>query len=320
VKMEKRPQISIIIVNYNTGRFLERCLASLFENVSGLEVEVFVVDNASTDDSLERISKFNHQLKLISNQRNIGFARGNNKALKECRGEYILFLNPDTEILDGALTKMISFMQANKEVGFLVPKIYLPDGKFQESSFGPFPSLFHMILFRSSLATLFPFLKKLFLRRYFEAEGAFEVDWATGACLLCRRELLEKLNGFDESFFMYCEDTDLCYRARRIGAKIYFYSGAKIIHHLGGSCLDRELKGAILHQSLYCFLRKNRGLPYTLASMATVVFISLLKLIVVSPVFLIVPKSRRLKQAVELYLLDLKWHLNPKNLLTVLRF
>jgi N-acetylglucosaminyl-diphospho-decaprenol L-rhamnosyltransferase len=318
--MEMRPQLSIIIVNYNTGRLLERCLASLFENVSSLEVEVFVVDNASTDDSLARTSRFRHQLRLIPSQENLGFAGANNRALKECRGDYVLFLNPDTEVLDGALGKMFSFMEANKEVGFLVPKIYLPDGAFQESSFGPFPSLFNIILFRSSLATVFPFLRKLFLRRYYEAEGVFAVDWATGACLLCRRELLERLHGFDESFFMYCEDTDLCYRARKIGAKVYFYSGAKIIHHLGGSCLDRERKEAMLHQSRYSFLKKNRGLPHALASMAVVVTISFLKLALLSPVFLIAARSRRVREAVELYLIDLRWHLNLKNLLTALGY
>lgn len=312
--MEKGPQLSIIIVNYNTGSLLERCLSSLFANTSGLEVEVFVVDNASSDDSLKGISRFRDRLKLISNQENLGFARGSNVGLRGSRGEYVLFLNPDTEILDGALTKMISFMQANKEVGFLVPKIYLPDGKFQESSVGPFPSLFHIILFRSSLAIFFPSLKRLLFRRYLKPEGTFQVDWATGACLLCRRELLERLKGFDEDFFMYYEDVDLCYRARRIGAKVYFYSGAEIIHHQGKSCQDRQMMDPILRQSLYCFFKKNRGLPYALASMATAVLIVFSKLVLLSPISIVAPRSQKLQKAIKVYLFDIKWHLNPKNL------
>jgi len=312
--MEKRPLLSVIIVNYNTRGLLKRCLSSLFENASDLEVEVFVVDNGSSDDSLKGTSKFRHQLNLICNQENLGFARSSNIGFKESCGKYILFLNPDTEIPAGALTKMISFMEANRDVGFLVPKICLPNGQFQEDSIGPFPSVFHILVSWSSLGTLFPFLRRLIFRRYLNPEGAFEVDWASAACLLCRRELVERLKGFDEDFFMYYEDTDLCYRARKMGARVFFYSGVEIIHHRGKSCQDEEMKDAILRRGLYCFFKKNRGLPYALASMATAVFIISLKLIFFSPISVLVPKSQRLRKAIKTCLFELKWHLNPKNL------
>jgi len=317
--MEKRPQLSVIIVNYNTGSLLERCLSSLFGNTSGLAVEVFVVDNASSDDSLKGVSRFHDRLKLISNQENLGFARGCNMGFRQSCGDYVLFLNPDTEIKAEALTKMVSFIEANKEASFLVPKIYLPNGEFQESSIGPFPTLFHVILFRSSLATLFPSLKRFLFRRYLKPEGTFEVDWATGACLLCRRELLEKLKGFDEDFFMYYEDVELCYRARKMGAKVYFYHGAEIIHHQGSSCQERQMMDPIFHQSLYCLFKKSRGLPYALASMATVVLIAALKLVFFSPISMLVPKSEKIERAMKIYLFDIKWHLNLKNLRCVIR-
>jgi len=317
--MAKGPRLSIIIVNYNTGGLLERCLFSVFENAPDADVEVFVVDNASSDDSLQRISKFGRRLKLISNQENLGFARGCNKGLKESRGEYVLFLNPDTEIQAGALTKMISFMEAHKEVGFLVPKICLPNGEFQQDSIGPFPSLLHILLFWSSLGTIFPFVRRLVYRRYLKPEGAFQVDWGTGACLLCRGELLEKLKGFDEDFFMYHEDTDLCYRARRIGAKVYFYSGAEIVHHRGRSCQDKQMMEAIGRRGFYCFFKKNHGLPYALASMVIAVLILSLKFALYSPISVLAPNSQRLQKAIRICLFELRWHLNPKNLGDLLR-
>jgi len=316
--MAKGPRLSIIIVNYNTGRLLERCLSSVFESAPDADVEVFVVDNASSDDSLERISKFGRRLKLISNQENLGFARGCNKGLKESRGEYVLFLNPDTELMPEALTRMLGFMEANRRVGFAVPKIYLPDGKVQEDSIGPFPCILHVLFYWSSLGSIFPRLKERLFRKYSLTNEAFKVDWGTAACLMGRREILERLGGFDENYFMYCEDVDLCYRAQKMGVETYFYPGAEILHHRGKSHHNQKGIEDIKRRSLYYFFKKNRGLWYALSVMALTVLMASLKLVIVFPLASVARHSQRLQEALELYRFELRWHLKPQSISYVL--
>jgi len=316
--MGKEPRLSIIIVNYNTGRLLERSLFSIFENVSDLEVEVFVVDNASSDNSMQVISKFQPAVEVIANRENLGFTKGNNEALKRSRGEYVLFLNPDTELMPEALARMLGFMEANRRVGFAVPKIYLPDGKVQEDSIGPFPCILHVLFYWSSLGSIFPRLKERLFRKYSLTNEAFKVDWGTAACLMGRREILERLGGFDENYFMYCEDVDLCYRARKMGVETYFYPGAEILHHRGKSHHNQKGIEDIKRRSLYYFFKKNRGLRYALSVMALTVLMASLKLVIVFPLASVARHSQRLQEALELYRFELRWHLKPQSISYVL--
>lgn len=229
--------LSVIIVNWNVRDLLRRCLASMPEpGTRNLELETIVVDNASSDGSLEMLRAEFPQVHVIANERNLGFTRGNNQGLAASRGRYVLFLNPDTEVVGDALATMVGYMDTHPAVGALGPQLRYPDGSVQ-SSRRRFPTL-TTALFESTLLELW-WPGNLWARRYRLADRpddvAQEVDWVVGACLLARREVLEQVGGFDEGFFMYSEEMDLCRRIRDVGWRIAYVPEAQVIHHEGKS-------------------------------------------------------------------------------------
>jgi GT2 family glycosyltransferase len=213
---------------------LRRCLESIFASrLPGLEV--IVVDNASSDGSLEMLrTEFSH-VTLIANSENRGFPAGNNQGLAAARGRFVMALNPDTEIVGDALRRVVAHLEAHPEVGALGPQLLNPDGSVQ-SSRRRFPT-FVTALFESTwLQGIAP---RRVLRRYtmddVPDDTVHEVDWVTGACIGVRREVLETVGVFDEDFFMYSEELDWCRRIQAAGWKIVYLPEAKVIHHAGKS-------------------------------------------------------------------------------------
>ena len=209
--------LSIIIVNHNTADLLARCLHSIRSQV-GYDPEVILVDNASQDNSLEVTKGFLPWLKVIANEQNLGFARANNQALKISNGKYIYFLNPDTELKQGALDAIIEFMESNPEVGLAGTRIENPDGSPQSSFEKHYPGERHS---RGELSGL---------------KG--DIAWALGASMIARHSVLKVAGGFDEGFFLYGEDQDLCLSVRKAGWKIGFITDAVILHWGGVSEQD----------------------------------------------------------------------------------
>src|SRR5215813_5994571 len=203
--------LSIIIVNYNVKYFLEQCLCSLQQAVKNMYTEVFVIDNGSTDGSVNYLQQQFPFVKFIVNDRNEGFAKANNIALKQCVGDYILFLNPDTIIAENILQDCIDFYNAHSDAGAIGVRMIDGSGSFLPESKRSFPSpivSFHKL---TGLSSLFP-QSKLFNRYalgYLSEKEIHKVDVLCGAFLMAKTELLLQLNGFDESFFMYGEDIDL---------------------------------------------------------------------------------------------------------------
>ena len=243
--------LSVVIVNWNVRELLRRCLASILEAGSweleagtaraepeacNLKLEIIVVDNASSDGSVEMLQAEFPNVRLIANERNLGFTRGNNQGLAASRGRYILFLNPDTEVVGDALATMVRYMDAHPDVGALGPQLRYPDGSVQ-SSRRRFPTL-GTAFFESTLLELW-WPGNPWARRYRMADQPDgveqEVDWVVGACLLARRETLEQVGSFDESFFMYSEEMDLCRRIRAAGWRVVYLPTAQVIHHEGKS-------------------------------------------------------------------------------------
>lgn len=252
--------ISIIIVNYNSGELLSKSLESISNSGCDSDIEVIVVDNDSSDNSAGKARAIFPQATFIQNDRNLGFAKANNLGIKKSKGKSVLLLNPDTVIMQGALQKMVEFMNTSSDIGIIGAKLLDPDGNVQLSC-RSFPSWINAIHNRYSPTTrMFP--KNKHAAKYLFTNWAHDeprqVDWLSGACLMIKREVLEQIGLFDEDFFMYCEDIDICYRSKQAGWKVFYYPYAAVIHYIGCGKNKASVRSIIFHHiSMYKFFRKH---------------------------------------------------------------
>lgn len=235
-------KLSIIIVSYNTKKLLADCLKSVYIDMP--EIEMVVVDNGSTDGSQAMIKSKFPQAKLIESRRNLGFGKANNLGAKESSGEIIFFLNSDTIVPKGSLGKLLQYFEKNPGAGVVGPKVVMTNGKIQPYSFGDDINLISLI--KDKFVKGLPKIKN-------------KVDWVTGAALAVRREAFEAANGFDENFFMYFEDNDLCIRVRTAGYEVDVCSQSKIIHIGGKSIKSNQKRWQIYFQSQDYFFKKHYG-------------------------------------------------------------
>jgi N-acetylglucosaminyl-diphospho-decaprenol L-rhamnosyltransferase len=247
------PDVSVVIVTYNSRDWIERPL----ESVAGHGAEVIVVDHGSTDGTLELIGERYPDTRVIE-QENRGFGGGNNTGMQAATGDYFLLLNPDAWFLGDGLRKLVDFANAHPEAGVVGPKLLHPDGSLQRSVRG-FPTPWR-------LATEFFFLRKLAPRsRLFNAfhggpadhNSVYEAEWLGGACLLVQRAAVDAVGGFDERFFLFSEEVDWCYRFREAGWKVLFYPGAEVTHVIGISHAPARYTELVL--SHLRFLQKHRS-------------------------------------------------------------
>jgi GT2 family glycosyltransferase len=258
--------LSIVIVSWNVNDLLRRCVRSVMDSLSsgrqgGLAWQLIVVDNASSDGTVEMLRQEYPQVELIANQGNLGFTAGNNQGISLSDGRYVLLLNPDTEVVEDALWQMVGYMDQHDRVGALGPQLLYPDGTVQ-SSRRRFPGLDTAFLEGTFLQPLFP--NSGILRRYYVRDRADdetqEVDWLVGACLLVRRAALEEVGSLDERFFMYSEELDWCYRAKTRGWKVVYLPTARVIHHEGRSSEQvPPVRHVQFQRSKVLFFRKHHG-------------------------------------------------------------
>lgn len=236
--------LSIVIVNYNAKSYLKSCLRSIFETINSITFEVFVVDNRSSEKIDEMMKSEFPEVKTIFNDTNEGFSKANNKAIKKCSGRYILLLNNDTVLMADAVKDLYSFMERSPETGIAGPQILSGDQTLQESFYKK-PTLLSEFLrkafYNRSIKSKDSFLGKILHHKYQQEQ---EVDWLTGACLMTRKDALEAAGLFDENFFMYFEDADLCIRVREKGWKVKYTPQARIIHYGGRSRKTNEIMAA----------------------------------------------------------------------------
>lgn len=229
------PTLSIIIVNWNVRDLLRTCLHSIDRGRGDLELEVIVVDSASTDGSVSMLQTEFPWVRLLACQENVGFPRGNNLGLEQANGRFLYLLNPDTEIVGDALGAMVAYMTVNPGVGVLGAQLLYPDGRIQ-SSRRRFPTLAIGMLESTWLQPLAP---RRLLRHYYAQDlpddETAQVDWVMGASLLVRREAYEQVGGMDEAYFMYSEELDWCRRIKEAGWRIVYFPQAQVIHHEGKS-------------------------------------------------------------------------------------
>ncbi len=229
--------ISIIIVNYNVKDFLLNCLTSIANSRHNLKIETIVVDNHSTDHSVKQIKPLFEQVKFIELDKNYGFAKANNIGIKQAYGKYILILNPDTLLFEDTLQVMYDYMEQNKEVGIAGCKVLNPDGSFQLACRRGFPTPWVSFCKLFGLQSLFPRWKLFaqYNQTYRDINQTYNIDAVIGAFMFCRKEIFEKIGLFDEEYFMYGEDLDLCYRAKLAGYQVAYVHTTSIIHYKGES-------------------------------------------------------------------------------------
>lgn len=246
--------LSIIIVNFNTGKFVTRCLDFIEKNPPSGSYEIFVVDNNSADNSVQLIREHYPGVHLIRNSANFGFSYANNQAIGRSRGRYILILNPDTVVTRSALDELIDFMDSHPEAGVGGAKILNFDGSIQYSC-RRFPTVLNVFFGRQSVFMKFlpsNRISEQYLMMNEDYSKDIEVDWVFGAAMILRRKALMEVGIFDEHYFIFVEDTDLCYRMRSKGWKVFFISNATVFHHLAVT-RERFWKTTMLNHNLGMF-------------------------------------------------------------------
>lgn len=239
--------VSIIIVSYNTKKLLQLCLRAIYGKLGHIPVEIIVVDNASTDESVDMIKKEFSKAKLLQNKTNLGFAKAVNIGAKIAKGEYLLFLNSDAHIKDDKIREMIKLLEKNPTVGIIGGELQNLD-ETTSQSYGSFYTIPQVLLL-------------LFGSRFKKTKlipiSGF-VDWVSGGFMLIRRSIFENLAGFDEHFFMYVEDMELCYRAKKRGFATYFFPDAKATHAGQGSS-SRSFAIPQIYKGILYFYKKHKS-------------------------------------------------------------
>jgi len=244
--------LSIVIINWNTKKLLLDCLASVFETVKDVSIEIWLVDNASIDGSVEAVRELYPSVNIIQNQKNVGFAAANNQAFTKIRGRYALLLNTDTVMTEGAVETIYNFMEHQTDVGMACGQLMNKDGS-KQNSFANFPSLVTLIFGNSLLQLLFP--KKYPSKRKTNFRP-MEVDSCIGACMMVRGEAMETVGWLDESFFFFFEETDWAHRMKQAGWKVCMVPSARIFH-LQGQSVGHNIQSRILYyRSRYCYFKK----------------------------------------------------------------
>jgi GT2 family glycosyltransferase len=262
--------ISVIVVSYNTCSLLRQSLESLFDYSANYELEVFVVDNDSKDDSADMVQAEFPKVHLTRNQENLGFAAANNQAWEQCNGDYVLLLNPDAFLTPGALANAMEFMEGHPDCGICGGRLVKPDGSLDPSA-RKFPTSLSKFFTISGLKSRFPASSFFSGHEFGQCDhmSTLEVDWIPGTFTLYRRTMLEQTGLFDERFYIYYEETDLCKTARRHGWKVYYLPTAKVIHVGGASSKTRKDTTFDKHalqvvkfrmRSEWLYFRKNSGL------------------------------------------------------------
>jgi hypothetical protein len=220
---------AVIMVNYNTTREVTNCLNSINNHLSDISLEIIVIDNNSQDKPLPNIPSTNQDVKFYFLKENLGFAKANNYAETLSDAEYLLFLNPDTLLIEDFISPIIDFIKDNPEVGACGPMLLYKDFRFQ-NSFGNSWGLFYEVAEAFMLINIFRKFGKFILKKKLIAKIPFEVGWVSGACLLIKREVFEKVNGFNKDYFLNYEDIDLCTKLVDAGYKNYYFPNLKCIH------------------------------------------------------------------------------------------
>ncbi len=279
--------LSICIVSWNTRKLLRYCLESIYAKTKGINFEIIIVDNASKDGSIEMVSNEFPKCIIIAQQENLGFSKANNIAVKIARGRYVAFLNPDTVMKTNAFVAMVGFMDVNPTYGATGCKLLNEDDTIQFTCARSFPTPFKRFCFLTLLNRIFPasICFSTSEMEYWDHKNSRDIDCLSGACMVLRKDVVERLGAFDETYFMYGEDIELCYRIRKNGWSIYYNANEEIYHLSGASSSQKSYKAFSLimqHQANYKFFKENYG-DVKAIEFKTLVFIgTIIRLFIIS--------------------------------------
>jgi N-acetylglucosaminyl-diphospho-decaprenol L-rhamnosyltransferase len=258
--------LSVIIVTWNTRELLKKCLAALPAAVNGLSTETWVVDNASSDGTVEMVREQYPGVRVVANRENRGWAGGNNQALEQSEGRFLLLLNADTEPHPGSLATLVRCLEQHPDVGACGPMLLLGDGSVQGNG-RVFPTFWKEFLDVTGLRHL---ALKEYSRRFGwgrdDFEALAEVDEVTGACLLVRRQVVEQVGLLDERFFMFYDEVDWCFRMKAAGWRVFYVPEAKVVHHIAASVRQVGFEAyRRLFESQQRYFRKHAAWPTWMA-------------------------------------------------------
>jgi GT2 family glycosyltransferase len=257
--------VSVVIVNYKVRDLLRECLRSLEHDLGLLRGEVWVVDNASGDGSVEMVRAEFPWVRLIPNEQNVGYGAANNQAILQARGRYVLVLNPDTKLPPGAIVDTIAEMEAHQDIGALGPKLVLADGSLDRACRRSFPSPEVAFYRLFGLARLFPNHPRF--ARYnllnVDEDTAIDVDSVVGAFMLVRREVIERVGMFDEAYRMYGEDLDWAFRIKEAGWRVRYHPAVVVLHYKGQSSRQRPVSSLrAFYDAMHIFYDKHYASRY----------------------------------------------------------
>jgi hypothetical protein len=258
-----RVDVSVIVVSFNTRDIVLECLHSLFEQTRGISFEVYLVDNASSDGTVEAVQHTFPHVWVIPNKRNVGFAAANNQGMREARGRYMLLLNPDTLVCDGAVQKTVLYADSCPSAAVIGCKVLINDREIQKTCFR-FPDVINELISSLGINKVFPhsrFLSRPFMGDW-DRRTERLVDVVSGMYMLVRREAINDVGLMDEDYFMFAEEADWCYRFWKHGWKCVFWPGTYIVHREGGSFSRRQVSRQMyvqLQKSILIFHRKHRS-------------------------------------------------------------
>jgi GT2 family glycosyltransferase len=306
--------LSIIIVNYNGFNYIKKCLESISTNFEPFLWEVIVVDNGSIDESinyLRKIKSKNSNFYLIENINNYGFAKASNIGAVKANGEFLLFLNPDTEIIQGGIKDIVNFCRGQstrEKIGVVGAKVINPDGTLQYSC-RSFPTIARQFYESFFLYRIFKNSKVFgsYFLSYWDHNRTIEVDWLTGAFMLLKKDTFFSVGGFDEDYFLYSEDTDLCLKFNRSGFKNYYFNSYQLKHSDGGvASSDISLRNVQIWKSRRLYFLKNYSKAHALF-LSYFYFLGVVNRIVLF-VFLVIlnPKKKEIRNRLKSYLKTLK--------------
>jgi N-acetylglucosaminyl-diphospho-decaprenol L-rhamnosyltransferase len=288
--------LSIIIVNWNSAEFVRRCLQSIYAGTKGCDFEVIVVDNASFDKCGEICRGEFAGAKFLSSSTNLGFAKANNLGAERAAGRNLLFLNPDTEVQDDALRKMIWFLDATSEAGIAGCRLLNTDKSLQTSCVQAFPSILNQVLDTEQLRRAFPRLRFWGTQALHSHRDAAPVEVVSGACLMIKADVFRAVGGFTPTYFMYAEDADLCFKVHKAGWESYYLPSPSVVHH-GGQSSDQKpesnFASVMMRESLLEFMRLRRGRLYAAAYQCTMVVTAFARLLLLAIAFVFTLGGKR---------------------------